>query len=75
MGNLMSGVLCCFCNEDIKSTNIDPCNLNILMNWDKSPAQQRDQDFWCHLECLREKLHENIKKHLVLQLLSVDDEN
>lgn len=72
MENLMQHVLCCFCNQNIQSTNIDPCNVSILINWDKSSEKQRDQDFWCHLECFREKLHKDIKLHLVLHLLSVD---
>jgi hypothetical protein len=69
-----SGVMCCFCNESIKITNIDPCDIDILINWDKSKEKQHNQTFWCHLECFREKLHTNIRIHLMVDLLAGDDE-
>ncbi|HEV2916971.1 MAG TPA: hypothetical protein VGW78_04440 [Candidatus Babeliales bacterium] len=70
-----SGVLCCFCNQNIAITNVDPCDINILTNWDKSKTKQNNQTFWCHLECFRNKMHENMKIHLVVDILSCDDED
>lgn len=64
------GVLCCFCNMHIESDNINPCDLNILTNWDKEKDLQRNQTFWCHLECFRNKLHKNVRKHLLVDLLT-----
>lgn len=64
-----SGVMCCFCNKNIKITDIDPCDIDILINWDKSKEKQHNQTFWCHLECFREKLHANIRIHLMVDLL------
>ena len=60
---------CCFCNELIQSTNVDPCDINILINCDKSKDKQDTQTFWCHIECFRRSLHDNIKKLLVVDLV------
>ena len=69
-----SGLLCCFCNDDIIVTDVNPCDINILLNWDKQPnIKKRDQTFWCHLECFRSKLHNEVKIHLIVDLLSTDD--
>lgn len=74
MGFVMNSdnVLCCFCNENIKSDEINPCDLNILTNWDKSTDKQHNQTFWCHLACFREKLHQKMQLHLVVHLLTDD---
>jgi hypothetical protein len=37
-------VVCCFCGEGITSSPIDPCSINILINWDKSEDKQYSQD-------------------------------
>lgn len=62
-------VRCCFCNAGIESTKIDPCDLNILINYDKPKDQQDNQMFWCHIECFRKSLHENIRKMLVVDII------
>lgn len=69
-----SGVLCCFCNESIKSDNVNPCDLSIATNWGKSPEKQHSQDFWCHVECLRRAVHPSVRQHVVVHLLSDDEE-
>lgn len=60
---------CCFCNLMIKSTNVDPCDLNILINCDKSKEKQDNQTFYCHINCFREKLHKDIIKLLIVDLI------
>jgi hypothetical protein len=67
------GVMCCFCDKNIVTSHIDPCDINILTNWDKAPEKQQNQTFWCHIGCFREVLHGNVKRHLVVDLLSNDD--
>ncbi len=67
---ISSNVICCFCNKNIKSDEINPCDINILTNWDKSKERQHNQTFWCHVECFREKLHKDVQKNLVVHLLS-----
>jgi len=60
---------CCFCNTFIESTNIDPCDLNILINIDKNKEVQDNQSFYCHMNCFESKLDENIKKLLIVNIL------
>jgi hypothetical protein len=71
---MKNGVLCCFCNESIKSDNVNPCDFNIVTNWDKTPEKQHSQNFWCHAECLQKALHPDIRLHLVVHLFSDDTE-
>lgn len=60
------GFLCCFCNKEITSADSGPSDINIIANIDKSKDQQANQYFYCHLLCLKNKLHRNIKEHFVL---------
>lgn len=68
-----SGVACCFCNLTIESDSVNPCDINLLTNWDKAKDKQHSQFFWCHLECFKEKLHKDIQQHLVVHLLTSKD--
>ena len=60
------GFTCCFCNKSIMSLDKYPTDLKIIVNIDKPKEQQHDQFFYCHLQCLKSKLHQNIQEHLVL---------
>ena len=60
------GFTCCFCNKSITSSDPDPSDIDIITNIDKPKEQQVDQFFYCHLQCLKNKLHPNIKEHFVL---------
>jgi hypothetical protein len=68
------GFQCCFCSKGIESTDIDPCNLDILINIDKPKNKQSNQIFYCHIACFESKLHENIAKMLVVQYLDDEEE-
>lgn len=61
------GCQCCLCGERIRTTPINPCNLNILTNVDKPKENQFDQIFYCHAECFKLALHDDIKNYLVLK--------
>jgi len=74
MINEKTGLQCCFCGENIVSDDINPCDINILTNWDKSIKKQNNQTFWCHLDCFREKLHSSVRPHLLVDLLSQGEE-
>lgn len=37
-----SGVMCCFCNENIIISDIDPCDINIMANWDKPEHTKKE---------------------------------
>jgi hypothetical protein len=64
---------CCFCNQGIVSTSVDPCDLNILINWDKPKNDQMNQSFYCHIACFKEKLHSKMKSYLMID--TIEDEN
>lgn len=65
-------VQCCFCGENINSDNINPCELIVISNWDKSPCKQGEQVFWTHMECLRDGMHDSVKQYFVLDILTED---
>ncbi len=48
---------CCFCNQAIEPSDVDPCNMNIMANYGKEIKYQPTQDFFCHFKCLKERLH------------------
>ena len=60
------GFSCCFCDKAITSLDADPSDLVIIGNIDKPKEQQTDQVFWCHAQCLKNKLHKNIVELYVL---------
>lgn len=60
---------CCFCNTIIESNEVDPCDLNILINIDKSKEEQENQTFYCHVTCFRKRLHGIAEKWLIVDLL------
>ena len=55
--------LCCFCNQTIESSHVNPCDINILINVNKHKDQQYNQSFYCHIACFREKLNPALKLH------------
>lgn len=64
------GFSCCFCNERITSANPDTSEIVIVANIDKPKTQQADQIFWCHAQCLKSKIHHEIKPFFVLDDVS-----
>jgi len=65
-------LLCCFCNQGTESSKINPADINIQINFDKSKDQQYNQTFFCHVECFREKLHDSVKNCFYLTSLVGD---
>lgn len=63
-------VSCCFCGTRVESNDVNPCEVNVLKNWDKPRFKQHDQSFWCHLECFKERMHIDLQQHLLIHLLS-----
>lgn len=47
---------CCFCNNTIESSNVDPADVNVLINIDKPKDTQYDQDFYCHIICFKKRI-------------------
>lgn len=67
------GYTCCFCNSSIESTQIDPCNINVLGQYDKTTKDKPSQDFYCHFECFKEKLHQEITGYFLIDIFQADD--
>lgn len=53
----------------IQSTNVDPCDLNILINCDKPKELQDNQSFYCHIKCIQDRMHPNVKGLLIVHLV------
>jgi hypothetical protein len=64
---------CCFCDQDIVSTNVDPCDVNILVNIDKTKEKQDNQAFWCHVECFKKTLHPYMRSYFVVDIVEDDE--
>jgi hypothetical protein len=48
---------CVFCDENIASNELDPCELHITAGIDQPRAAQKEQSFFCHMACLRSSSH------------------
>ncbi|WP_446809104.1 hypothetical protein ACH50O_17875 [Methylomonas sp. 2BW1-5-20] len=44
---------CMFCAESIAPTDMDPCALNIIARIDRPREVQKEQMFYCHIDCLK----------------------
>lgn len=62
---------CCFCNQRIQDTDVDPCNINIMANYGKEVDYQPTQDFFCHFACLKNGLHSYYKEYFLETTFSV----
>lgn len=69
---MQTNVQCCLCGENIDSGNLNPCDIVISSNWDKPGRKKKDQFFWVHFECFRDKMHESLRQYLVLDILAED---
>lgn len=66
--NKITGFECCFCKKRIEENKVDPCDINIVINSEmqKSCNNRSSQNFWCHFECLKEKLHKDIQGYFII---------
>ena len=55
---------CCFCGENIESNQIDITALIVVSNWNKDQNLQQEQQLFCHMECLLNKLAENVPLYI-----------
>ena len=47
---------CCICKERVNkgsASSLDPCSLILVSNIDLPRDDQKEQEFFCHLECFR----------------------
>ena len=63
----ITGFECCFCKKGIEESNVDPCDINIIINSEmkKNANDRSSQNFYSHFGCLQEKLHVDIRGYLV----------
>lgn len=63
---------CCFCGKAIESRLPDVGGLLYTTAIDRDPECQHEQQFYCHTNCLRERLHASAKLYVV-DLLEIDE--
>ncbi len=63
----ITGFECCFCKKSIEESYLNPVDINIIVNAEmqKSKKDRGSQNFYSHFDCLRDKLHRDIKGYLV----------
>lgn len=47
------GYQCCICHKIVEESKLDICALTLTTNIQKDWKQQKEQTFFCHLECFR----------------------
>ncbi|MDP3889219.1 MAG: hypothetical protein Q8Q25_01595 [bacterium] len=65
---------CCFCNQGIVPNEIDPCDINIVACYDKPQKDKPSQSFYCHFDCLKERLHKNIQGYFLKSNFIINDD-
>lgn len=73
INNKQLGFTCCFCGEGIKSTDIDPCRVNVMGNYENSTKDSSSQDFYSHFDCFKGLMHESTSGYF-LETNFLDDE-
>lgn len=55
---------CCFCSRTIESSQLDITSLIVISNWDKEQEKQQEQQLFCHIECLKSKLANDVPLYI-----------
>jgi len=74
----ITGFECCFCKKDIGENCVDPCDITIITNTGRARKGYKDecsQQFYCHIDCLRNALHKDVRGYLVIDNCLDDDAN
>ena len=53
--------MCYLCYQGIESTDVDPCNVNLMSNIDKDAHERYNQTFYFHANCFKAPLHEYMR--------------
>ncbi len=56
--------ICCFCCREIESNKLDITSIVVISNWDKDINKQQEQQLFCHIKCLQERLHDSIPLYI-----------
>jgi hypothetical protein len=55
---------CCFCGDVISLNEVDVTSIIIVTNWDKNQDKQNEQQLFCHIECLKNRLAKSINLYV-----------
>ena len=56
---------CCFCGNAIKSNKkLGVTGLVVVMNWDKDREEQQEQQLFCHMDCLKNRMDSKVPLYL-----------
>jgi hypothetical protein len=61
----IDAVECCFCKKDIQETRNDPVDITIVLHEEMAQKDVAAQGFYAHVQCLYEKLHEDVRGYLL----------
>jgi hypothetical protein len=68
-------IQCCICKETVCSGGLDPCALVIVANADKEWREQKEQTFYCHMECFRKLVNNDGLMYIMQPDFSTNGEN
>lgn len=66
---------CCFCAALIMSNYANPCEVDVLTNFGQPKNKQYNQVFYCHMECLKAKMHPYMQQYYYIECLVRDDDD
>ena len=56
--------MCCFCKKSIFSNQVDIVSIIVVTNFEKDKNFQQEQQLYCHLECLKNRLAKNVELYI-----------
>jgi hypothetical protein len=61
MSQAITQCQCCFCGLTIEATAPDPASLLYMTCFGDATKMRKDQEMFCHTNCLRARLHPSVK--------------
>lgn len=55
---------CCFCGNTIENDGLGITGLIVVLNWDKGRTDQQEQQLFCHMDCLKERMNPQIPLYI-----------
>jgi hypothetical protein len=50
---------CCICKGTIEKSDFDPCSIVLISNSDEEWRDQKEQTFFCHMDCFRKIVNDD----------------
>jgi hypothetical protein len=51
--------ICCICKRTIEKGDFDPCSLVLIANSENEWREQKEQTFFCHMDCFRKTVNDD----------------